>query len=208
MAEVPKNRTLGDVLYENPGKPLASEEEWTALVRAIAARDESALHALYDRAHRPVFTFILRMTANRQTAEELTLDVFHDVWRRASQYDPENGTVLGWIMNQAHSRAIDHLRFMQRKKRVAPAAGNAEHLQTVAPDPLDDLAFKEQSAVLRNALTSLTPDERQAVEAAFFGELTYVQVAERLHAPIGTIKTRIRSGLQKLRRMLGGASKP
>jgi len=162
-----------------------------------------ALHALYDRAHRPVYTLIVRITANRETAEELTLDVFHDVWRRASHYDPANGTVLGWIMNQAHSRAIDRLRFDGRRKRVAPSADAPAQL-TEAADPHDLLAFKQQSEILRSALTSLTPDERQAIEAAFFSELTYSEVAARLDAPLGTIKTRIRSGLQKLRQLLGG----
>ena len=193
--------TLGDVLYAQQGKSLVLEQEWAALVRAIAAEDEGALHALYERAHRPVYTLIVRMTANRQTAEELTLDVFHDVWRRASHYDPANGTVLGWIMNQARSRAIDRLRFDQRKKRVAPSTDEPARLPEVA-DPHDVLEFKQQGEVLRGALTSLTPDERQAIELAFFSELTYAEVAARLDVPLGTIKTRIRSGLQKLRQVL------
>src|SRR6185369_11455306 len=108
--------TLGDVLYAT-SKPPVPELDWTALVQAIAGGDQLALHALYERAHRPVFTLILRITANRETAEELTIDVFHDVWRRAARYDAANGTVLGWIMNQARSRAIDRLRFESRKKR-------------------------------------------------------------------------------------------
>src|SRR5215207_10197657 len=112
--------TLGAVLYANPPKTLVSEREWVTLVRSMAAGDQGALHALYERAHRPVFTFIMRITANRATAEEVTLDVFHDVWRRAARYQEADGTVLGWIMNQARSRAIDRLRFDQRKKRVPP----------------------------------------------------------------------------------------
>ena len=106
------------MLYANRERPLLLEKEWVDLVYAIAARDQSALHALYDRAHRPVFTLIMRITCSRETAEEVTLDVFHEVWRRASHYDPAGGTVLGWIMNQARSRAIDRLRFDNRKKRT------------------------------------------------------------------------------------------
>src|SRR5258708_31882938 len=108
--------TLGDVLYAKSKAPV-SEQDWATLVHSIAAGDQYALHALYERAHRPVFTLIMRITANRETAEELTIDVFHDVWQRASRYDAANGTVLGWIMNQARSRAIDRLRFESRKKR-------------------------------------------------------------------------------------------
>src|SRR6185503_20873612 len=88
--------TLGDLLYANPARIPISESDWVRLVQSIAAGDELALHALYERTHRIVFTLIMRITVNRETAEELTIDVFHDVWRRASRYDAANGTVLGW----------------------------------------------------------------------------------------------------------------
>ena len=118
------------------------EQDWVVLVQAIAAGDQLALHALYERSHRFVFTLIMRITANRETAEELTIDVFHDVWRRASRYDAANGTVLGWIMNQARSRAIDRLRFETRKKRSD--GGDVPPLAEVAADPHDVLALSEQ----------------------------------------------------------------
>jgi RNA polymerase sigma-70 factor (ECF subfamily) len=193
--------TLGDVLYGDKSKTLESEKAWVTLVQSIAVGDQLALHALYERTHRVVFTLIMRITSNRETAEELTLDVFYDVWQRASRYDAGNGTVLGWIMNQARSRAIDRLRFEQRKKRVDPHAGDP--LPTIeAGDAPDVLESKEQSRALRSALTVLTPDERQAIEAAFFSELTYAEVAARLNQPLGTVKTRIRSALHKLRQAL------
>jgi RNA polymerase sigma-70 factor (ECF subfamily) len=188
--------TLGDVLYATSKAPVP-EQEWAALVQSIAGGDQLALHALYERAHRPVFTLIMRITANRETAEELTIDVFHDVWRRAARYDATNGTVLGWIMNQARSRAIDRLRFESRKKRrhdtdVQPPA-------EVAADPCDVLQLREQGESLRAALATLTRDEREAIETTFFGGLTHAEAAARLNLPLGTIKTRIRSGLHKLR---------
>jgi RNA polymerase sigma-70 factor (ECF subfamily) len=200
--------TLGDVLYAGYSKVRVPESEWVGLVRAVASGNQAALHALYERAHRPVFTLIVRITANPETAEELTLDVFHDVWRRAARYDVAGGTVLGWIMNQARSRAIDRLRFERRKKRVDPDAGDAPEVAPSA-DPQDLLSFKQQSLALRRALGILAPEERQALEAAFFSELTYAEVAVRLQQPLGTVKTRIRSGLHKLRQALaGGAEKP
>jgi RNA polymerase sigma-70 factor (ECF subfamily) len=200
--------TLGDVLYPDKSKTPVSEKEWVALVQSVAAGDQLALHALYERTHRVVFTLIVRITSNRETAEELTLDVFHDVWRRACRYDVADGTVLGWIMNQARSRAIDRLRFEQRKKRVDPDAGAP--LPTIeAADSHDALEVKQQSQALRAALTVLTRDERQAIEAAFFSELTHAEAAARLNQPLGTVKTRIRSGLHKLRQALAaGANKP
>jgi RNA polymerase sigma-70 factor, ECF subfamily len=194
--------TLGDVLYAGKSKAPASEQDWVNLVNSIAAGDQLALHALYERAHRVVFTLIVRITSNRETAEELTLDVFHDVWRRASRYDAANGTVLGWIMNQARSRAIDRLRFEQRKKRVNGDGSEALPQAEAAADERDVLELKQQGEALRAALSVLTPEERQAIEAAFFSDLTHAEVAARLNQPLGTVKTRIRSGLHKLRQAL------
>jgi RNA polymerase sigma-70 factor (ECF subfamily) len=191
--------TLGDVLYAR-ATARVPEQDWAALVQSIAAGDEVALHALYERAHRLVFTLTMRITADRETAEELTIDVFYDVWRHASRYEAANGTVLGWIMNQARSRAIDRLRFENRKKRsngadVAPPAG-------VAADPYDGIELRALGESLRVALAVLTPDEREAIETTFFGGLTHAEAAARLNLPLGTIKTRIRSGLHKLRNAL------
>ena len=107
--------------------------------------------------------------------------------------------MLGWIMNQARSRAIDRLRFEQRKKRVP--AENGQQVPAAAT-PEDLIASQQQSRALRAALDVLTPDERLAIEAAFFSELTYAEVAARFDQPLGTIKTRIRSGLHKLRNAL------
>jgi RNA polymerase sigma-70 factor (ECF subfamily) len=191
--------TLGDVLYADRSKPRVSEDDWAQLVQAVAAGNQMALHGLYERAHRVVFTLAMRITANRETAEEVTLDVFHDVWRRASRYDARNGTVLGWIMNQARARAIDRLRFEQRKKRTEPSE------QLPASDTHyghDALELKQQCRLLQAALVVLTPDEKRAIEAAFFSELTHAEVAARLNQPLGTVKTRIRSGLHKLRQAL------
>jgi RNA polymerase sigma-70 factor, ECF subfamily len=200
--------TLGEVLYAGRPKALVSEGEWVVLVQSVAAGDQGALHALYERAHRAVFTLIMRITANREAAEEVTLDVFHDVWRHASRYQEDDGTVLGWIMIQARSRAIDRLRFDQRKKRVQREPGDPLPAAVTA-NPDDVIAFKQKSQALRAALAVLTPDERKAIEAAFFSELTYAEVAAGLNQPLGTIKTRIRSGLHKLRQALAeGGHRP
>jgi RNA polymerase sigma-70 factor, ECF subfamily len=191
--------TLGDLLYADPAKPRVSESEWRELVAAIAAGDQLAFRALYDRSHRLVFTLTMRILGNHASAEEITLDVFHDVWRRAPTYDGTGGSVLGWIMNQAQSRAIDRLRFEGRKKRTAIDDLQMQAMSTEATAGAEGL---DQAHLLQQALQALTPDERQAIEAAYFSELTYVEVAARLHQPLGTIKTRIRSALGKLRRVL------
>ena len=194
--------TLGALLYSDKTKAPVSEGDWVGLVESIAKGDQRALHELYQRAHRIIFTLIVRITKSRESAEELTLDVFHDVWRRAPQYDPSAGSVVGWIMNQARSRAIDRVRFDQRKKRLNTSGGDPLPV-TRDGDPQEALAFSEQSRRLRDALGVLTPDERQAIETAFFSDLTYQEVSERLNQPLGTIKTRVRSGFVKLRQALG-----
>lgn len=193
--------TLGDVLYGASSKTPVPEKEWAALVRSIAAGDQFALHALYERTHRMVFTLIVRITGNREIAEEVTLDVFHDVWRRASGYDAANGTVLGWIMNQARSRAIDRLRFEQRKKRTEAGADNPLPVAEM-DDSQALLEQKERGEAVRGAFSVLNGAERQAVAAAFFSDLTHAEAAAVLGEPLGTVKTRIRSGLNKLRQAL------
>jgi RNA polymerase sigma-70 factor (ECF subfamily) len=196
----PTPDTLGAVLYAN-GRTTVPEAEWVQLVHSIAAGDQLALHALYERAHRPVFTLALRITNNRNTAEELTVDVFHGIWRNASKYEPTAGTVLGWVLNQTRWRAIDRLRFESRQKRLQ--LEDQDSCQWTPPrDSEDAVALRQQAELVRKALTVLTPDEQQAIETAYFSGLTYGEVAERLNEPLGTIKTRIRSGLAKLRAAL------
>ena len=194
---------LGDLLSDNAA---VAEERWVGVVHAIAAGDERALQVLFERTHRIVFTLAVRITNNRATAEELTLDVFHDVWRRASTYDAAGGSVVGWILNQTRSRAIDRLRFDQRKKRINTEATNPLPV-TVGSQPDGILDMREHQRLLRQALTVLTAGERQAIETAFFSELTHREVAAQLNQPLGTIKTRIRSGLGKLRQALLGPVK-
>jgi len=194
-------KTLGDILDADKSRVRVSEDEWLQLVRAVANGDQRALHSISEQTHRIVFTLIVRITANQETAEEVTLDVFYDVWRKASTYDPANGSVVGWIMNQARSRAIDRLRFDQRKKRVNAYSDSLQPTTDII-DPQQACLFEEQSRLLRNALGVLTPEERNTIETAFFSELTYEETARKLNEPLGTVKTRIRSGLGKLREAL------
>jgi DNA-directed RNA polymerase specialized sigma24 family protein len=170
--------TLGAVLYPDSAKAREPERDWVALVRAVAKGDQAALHALYERTHRPVFTLIMRLRPERETAESLTLDVFVDVWRRALAYDPAQGTVLAWIMNLARARAL------------AGEMGQS----------------RQSSETLRTALAALRPDERYEIEAAYFAALTQAEAAARLDQPLAGAKTRIRSGLYKLRAAITGQS--
>jgi len=194
--------TLGDLLYADRSRDPVPEADWVLLVRSIAGGDQRALRALYERTHRLVFTLAMRICGNRESAEEVTLDVFRDVWLRSTQYDPQGGSVVGWIANQTRSRAIDRLRFEQRKKRVPPDPKPLEADDECGPEDVIDV--RQRSGLLREALKTLSPAERQTIETAFFGELTYSETAARLDQPVGTVKTRVRSALAKLRQALDG----
>ena len=168
----------------------------------MAAGDQRALRALYEKTHRLVFTFLARLLNDRLSAEEVTVDTFHAVWQRAAQYDPAGGPVLGWIMNQARSRAIDRVRYEQRKKRTAPPHSEDAPSGGGTDTMGEAIETIQQGHALRESLGVLTAGEREAIEAAFFLELSYPEVAARLNQPLGTVKTRIRSGLEKLRQAL------
>ena len=173
------------------------ESEWLALVESVAAGNQSALRALYDRTHRIVFTLIMRILDDRESTEELTVDVYHEVWRRASKYDAAAGSVIGWMMNLARSRAIDRVRFDRRKKRLQV---HPDVPTEPAADPCsEDLELEQRGQSVREALRVLTAAERQVIETAYFSDLTYAEVAKWLDQPPGTVKTRIRAGLTKLR---------
>jgi RNA polymerase sigma-70 factor (ECF subfamily) len=196
--------TLGTLLVAVPSGRPTLEAEWVGLVHSIGAGDQEAFRHLYGRLHAVVYTLSVRIVHDKQTAEEVTLDVFHDVWRRAAAYDEAGGTVVGWVMNQARSRAIDQTRFARRKKRVDPYPRGPE------PASEDDSGFEMDSDArngqLRAAVAGLTVLERRAIEMAFFAECSYAEAARRLHQPAGTVKSRIRSGLEKLRRTLDSRS--
>jgi RNA polymerase sigma-70 factor (ECF subfamily) len=176
--------TLGDVLYADPTIPTESEQAWVAMLQSIATRDPTALHDLYERTHRLVYTLILRITGRVETAEELTLQVFYDIWTNATPYDAAEGTVLAWIMNQARYRAMER---MDKEKRDAP--------EQILP-------FAEQGRLVSEALQTLTPQERTAIESAYFSDLPQAYVAAQLNPESGSFRSWIRSGVMKLRRAL------
>ena len=195
-------RTLGSLLCTDRAAR-APEAEWLALIESMAAGDQSSLRALYERTHRIVFTLIMRIVDNRESAEELTVDVYHEAWRRASKYDAAAGSVIGWIMNLARSRAIDRVRFDRRKKRFS--TDSRAPTEARADPGSEAVELEQRKGALREALRVLTPAQRQVIEAAFFSELTCAEVARCLDQPQGTVKTRIRAGLAKLRAALASA---
>ncbi|HYY58958.1 MAG TPA: sigma-70 family RNA polymerase sigma factor [Pyrinomonadaceae bacterium] len=171
------------------------------LLHAIARGDEEALASLYDRYRLILFGLILRILHSHPEAEDVLQDVFIQVWKRAADFDEARGRAFTWLVTLARSRTIDRLRALNSRQRTANEALEA------APDHVSDAvedAFKsEQREVVRTALEKLPAEQRQALVLAYFDGLTQTEIASRMGSPLGTVKTRTRSGMIKLRELLG-----
>ena len=175
-----------------------SEPDWTPLIHQVAEGDQQALGALYDATSSLVYSLALRIVGNTATAEEVTLDVYTQVWRQAKSYDARRGSPSTWLLILTRSRAIDRLR-----------SGTQEQQRRVYDDPQEQPspeASPEESSVLterrqqvQNAIASLPPEQREVLELAYFSGLSHRHIATQLGLPAGTVKTRIRLGMEKLR---------
>lgn len=176
-------------------------QEQARLVGAMAKGDKSAMASLYDQLSGPLYSLAYRMLGDATEAQDLTQDIFLQLWRTAAAYDPSRGSVFSWAVTLTRNRAIDRIRMRQRRTEILSAA--APDLQPAAPagegDSAAALWLREKSATVRRALAELAPDQQQAIELAFFAGLTQQEIAERLKEPLGTIKARIRRGLLKLK---------
>lgn len=170
-----------------------------ALVARIEQRDSDALAALYDRCSWRLMGLAARILGDTGKAEEVLQDVFLYVWRNAGSFDGTRGTVLAWLLVATRSRAIDRLR----TRRPAAPAGvrNLEDVpEPFAPTNVEaDSATREWESLCRAAIAELPPDQHRALELAYFEGLTHQEIAERTATPLGTVRTRVRLGLMKLR---------
>jgi RNA polymerase sigma-70 factor (ECF subfamily) len=170
-----------------------------ALLERIRDRDEAALLLLYDRYAGFVFTVALRIVGDRALAEEVMQDTFLRCWEGAATYRAASGRVVGWLVGIARNRAIDTLRSRQHQGRLREQHALLETSATSAHD-LDEAWALQQT--VRDALASLPAAQRHVVELACYGGLTQVEIAQRLGEPLGTIKTRSRTALERLRQLL------
>jgi RNA polymerase sigma-70 factor, ECF subfamily len=177
-----------------------------ALIARAADGDQQAIAALYDRYGATLYAVAYRVLGERADAEDVLIEVFAQAWREASRFEASRGSVAGWLTMIARSRALDLVRARARRERItakatrqstdAPAMGNRP------VNPSDSYEMTERRRQVTAALEALSPPQRQAIELAFFEGLSQSEIAERLAEPLGTIKTRVRLGMQKLRESL------
>jgi RNA polymerase sigma-70 factor, ECF subfamily len=199
-------------LVEHSGEPVqlaidtaeASErdQDLVSLVEQVAAGDQSALATLYDATNRFIYSLILRVLGDMGSAEEVLIDVYTQLWRQASSYDANRGAPLAWMATIARSRAIDRLRSSwqdQHRKESLDVLGDAP---ANAASPEESAAASERQRFVREALNLLTPEQRRVIELAYYSGLSHSEIAEKLNQPLGTVKTRTRLGMMKLREAL------
>jgi len=182
--------------------PQPAQDTDVELLHAIAARDEAALAQLYDSYRTILFGLLMRILNNREEAEDVLQEVFLQVWRKAQDFDETRGRPFTWLVTLARSRGIDRLRTLASRERVAEAGARevSEEISDAATD-----AFKsEQRGLVSEALAKLPDEQKRPIMLAYFDGLTQSEIATRLGAPLGTVKTRMRTGLIRLRELLAG----
>ena len=173
------------------------------LVGQIAEGNQDALAGLYDSTSRIVYGLALRILGDASSAEEILFEVYHQVWRTAKSFDASRGKVTSWLVSMTRSRAIDALRARQaRGANIAQPIEELSNLQDSRSGPEGDSVQSSRAQVVRKSVAELPPDQRKPIELAFFSGLTHGEIAARTGLPLGTVKTRIRSGMMRLRELL------
>jgi RNA polymerase sigma-70 factor (ECF subfamily) len=176
--------------------------EWPDLIAKTSRGDQEAFSRLYDQSSPQIYGLILRMINHPQVAEEVTMDVYVQVWKQAQSYDVNRGTPMGWLVAIARTRAIDQLRSGKLKRT---SMTGMEEIARVASDratPEEQSSARQRAEIVREALASLPFEQRQSLILAYFDGYSQSEISAKLGLPLGTIKTRIRLGMMKLRDVL------
>ena len=186
----------------------ARDERWDVFVYGMARGDHAALASLYDATAAPVHALVGRIVKDDAVAEEVTGDVYLQAWRQASRYDANRGTTLTWLLAIARTRAIDRLRVGATLRGMEEPVERAMHVPCSRPGPEDTCSADERRRIVRAALDALPAEQRDAVELAYYDGLSHTEIATRLEEPLGTVKTRIRLAMTKLRDALSAVGSP
>jgi RNA polymerase sigma-70 factor (ECF subfamily) len=192
--------------FDPPANPLAAlrarEAHLTTLLARAGAGDQAALADLYDGTHVLVYSLALRILHDQAAAEDVTIEVYTQVHRRAADYDPQRGTPSAWLLTLARNRAIDRLRMERNRRAREEGLDEASVVATPGADPEDFSTAMELRHIVQRALATLTPEQREVIEIAYYTGLSHSEIAAKLGQPLGTIKTRIRTGMRLLREQL------
>jgi RNA polymerase sigma-70 factor (ECF subfamily) len=178
------------------------DDGWRDLIDRTVAGDEAAFAELYDRSCALVNGLALRIVRDAAAAEEVALDVYMQVWRQAARYDPARGSVRAWLLLLTRSRAIDTLRATVAELRQREPLQSAALVASIEPGPEEHVALGQRRGLVERACATLAADQREAIELAYFRGMSHTEIASALHQPLGTVKTRIRSGMMRLRATL------
>ena len=188
----------------NSSQPPVSEEgaQLATLMQFIAAGDQQALSDVYDTTSSRVYGLALRILGEIAAAEDVVIEVYTQAWTQAGSYEAQRGSVLSWLLTRTRSRAIDLLRSRNRTTdRTAPLE-QAGELPAETPDPEETSIVAERQRIVQQALESLQSEQRQVIELAYFSGLSHSEIAAKLDQPLGTVKTRVRTGMIRLRESL------
>jgi RNA polymerase sigma-70 factor (ECF subfamily) len=169
-----------------------------ALLKAIQEGEQAAVAELYDRYSGVAYGLALRVTADRSTAEDVVQDAFVSLWKQARRFDAERGRVRSWLLTIVHNRAVDAVRRRSKRSERALPEGPEEFIATRGrPEELTEWAMEAEA--VREAMSQVPEEQRRTIEMAYFQGLTHVEIAERMGVPAGTVKSRLRIGLDKMR---------
>lgn len=192
--------------HRETGDISSSYQEFSdeALILAIASKEVWAMSPLYQRYNRILFSLAFHMVSDHQIAEDLLQDAFFAVWRHADSYSPQSGSVRAWLLSIIHHRTIDYLRGVRRRASMKDTTlEDVEQDERLAfPDVWEEAWRLVQSSHIRTALLKLSPEQRQVIELAYFEGWTHSEISEEYQIPLGTVKARMRLGLNHLKRTL------
>ena len=196
-------------LLSTIGKFLTKDEDRDReLMSRIKTRDKEAISELYDHYHRLLFGLILSILKKREEAEDILQEVFTNIWEKADQFDTERGTVYTWIVSMARNKSIDRLRskvYKEQKKQAVSLNDEDVHhpLYSEETDPLENTILMDRAKKVHAALAQISEKQRKVLQVAYFNGMSQSEISEEFDIPLGTVKTRMRDGMMKLREILG-----
>jgi RNA polymerase sigma-70 factor (ECF subfamily) len=194
-----------DPPHANPawvGKKVSDQSVWLGYIERSAGGDQAAFASLYDASRHLVYAIALRILREPADAEEVTLDVYMQVWRTAKDYTDERGSVGAWLAMLARSRSLDHIRSHASRTRREEPFPELIQFRSGGPGPDHQTEMSQHRRRVASALETLPPEQREVIQLAFFSGLTHTELADQLNQPLGTVKTRVRQGMIKIRELL------